>query len=151
MRKQGCIQKMIADAIGKDKSVISRELKRNANSKGSYSFGNAQGMAELRKERMKKPRKLLPHLKKEIMALIGQDWSPQQVAGRLKLKSLPCVSHEAMYKIIRQDRANGGTLYKHMRHQLKHRKRPCGSKIAIKNRVCIEQRPEIVNGTFNYR
>jgi IS30 family transposase len=34
MRKQGCTQKMIADAIGKDKSVISRELKRNANNKG---------------------------------------------------------------------------------------------------------------------
>ncbi|MDR0680330.1 MAG: hypothetical protein LBG15_00535, partial [Dysgonamonadaceae bacterium] len=33
-----------------------------------------------------KPRKLLPHLKKEIQALIEQDWSPQQVAGRLKLK-----------------------------------------------------------------
>jgi IS30 family transposase len=73
MRKQGCTQKMIADAIGKDKSVISRELKRNANNKGSYSFGYAQNMAELRKERMKKPRKLLPHLKKEIMALIEQD------------------------------------------------------------------------------
>ncbi|MDR1666299.1 MAG: helix-turn-helix domain-containing protein, partial [Bacteroidales bacterium] len=80
MHKQGCTKKMIADAIGKDKSVISRELKRNANNKGCYCFGYAQDMAELRKERMKKPRKLLPLLKKEILALIAQDWSPQQVA-----------------------------------------------------------------------
>ena len=60
--KQGCSQKLIAQAIGKDKSVISRELKRNSNLKGRYSFGYAQDMAELRKERMKKPRKLLPDL-----------------------------------------------------------------------------------------
>jgi IS30 family transposase len=144
MCKQGCSQKMIAEAIGKDKSVISRELKRNANNKGKYSFEYAQDMAELRKERMKKPRKLHAHVKKEIVALIEQDWSPQQITGRLKLKALPCVSHETIYKIIRKDKAQGGTLYKHTRHRLKHRKRPVGSKISIKNRVSIDQRPEIV-------
>ena len=35
--------------------------------------------------------------------------------------------------------------YKHTRHKLKHRKRPAGSKISIKNRVTIDQIPEIVN------
>lgn len=54
MHKQGCSQTMIARAIGKDKSVVSRELKRNANLKGKYSFEYAQDMAELRKERLKK-------------------------------------------------------------------------------------------------
>ena len=38
MYKQGCTQKMIAQAIGKDKSVMSRELKRNRNEKGKYTF-----------------------------------------------------------------------------------------------------------------
>ena len=145
MRKQGCTQKQIAEAIGKDKSVISRELKRNANSKGKYSFEYAQDMAKLRKERMKKPRKLHEWLKKEIIGFIRQDWSPQQIAGRLKLENKPFVSHETIYKIIRKDRAEGGTLYKHTRHQLKHRKRPVGKKITIKNRVGIDQRPDIVD------
>jgi IS30 family transposase len=40
---------------------------------------------------------------------------------------------------------NGGTLYRHIRHQLKHRKRPVGQKIIIKNKMPIDQRPEIVN------
>ncbi|MDR2963897.1 MAG: helix-turn-helix domain-containing protein [Bacteroidales bacterium] len=31
--KQGCTQKKIAETIGKDKSVVCRELKRNANAK----------------------------------------------------------------------------------------------------------------------
>ena len=145
MYRQGCSQKQIAETIGKDKSVVSRELKRNANSKGKYSFEYAQDMANLRKERMKKPRKLHAWLKKEIIGLIEQDWSPQQIEGRLKMENKPFVSHETIYKIIRQDKAQGGTLYKHTRHQLKRRKRPVGKKIPIKNRVCIDQRPEIVN------
>jgi IS30 family transposase len=136
---------MIAEAIGKDKSVVSRELKRNANSKGKYSFEYAQSMAEVRKERMKKPRKLHPWLKKEIIGLIEQGWSPQQIEGRLKLENKPSVSHETIYQIIRQDKTDGGKLYKHTRHQLKHRKRPVGEKIPIKNRVSIDQRPKIVD------
>jgi IS30 family transposase len=145
MRKQGCTQKMIAEAISNDKSVVSRELKRNANHKGKYSFEYAQEVASMRKERMKKPRKLHPWLKKEIIGLIEQGWSPQQIEGRFKLENKSSVSHETIYEIIRRDKADGGNLYKHTRHQLKHRKRPVGDKIPIKNRVSIEQRPEIVD------
>jgi IS30 family transposase len=143
--RQNCSQKMIAETIGKDKSVVSRELKRNAKDNGKYSFEYAQDMANLRKERMKKPRKLQPWLKKKIIDLILQDWSPQQIAGRLKLENREFVSHETIYKIIRQDKAEGGTLYKHTRHQLKHRKRPVNKNISIKNRIPIDQRPKIVD------
>ena len=143
--KQGCSQKLIAQTIGKDKSVVSRELKRNSNLKGNYSFGYAQDMAELRKERMKKPRKLLPDLERKIISMIQEDYSPQQIEGRLRLKNQSFVSHETIYKIIRKDKQQGGTLYKHTRHKLKRRKRPVGEKIPIKNRVSIDQRPEIVN------
>jgi len=145
MHKQGCTQKQIASAIEKDKSVISRELKRNANLKGKYSFEYAQDMANLRKERMKKPRKLTTWLKNEVIKLIKQEWSPQQIEGRLKLENKHFVSHETIYKIVRDDKNNGGTLYKHTRHKLKHRKRPVGKKIVIKNRITIDQRPEIVD------
>ena len=145
MRRQGCTQRQIAEVIGKDKSVVSRELKRNANSKGKYSFTYAQDMANLRKERMKKPRKLFSWLKKEIVELIQKDWSPKQVEGRLKLENKPFVSHETIYKIIRKDKAEGGMLYRHTRHRLKHRKRPVSKKIAIKDRMTIDQRPKIVD------
>jgi IS30 family transposase len=145
MYKQGSTQKMIADAIGKDKSVICRELKRNTNDMGRYLFEYAQYMARLRKERMKKPRKLSPDLKTEIVGLLGQGWSPQQIWGRLKLKDRPAVSHETIYKLIRRDKAQGGVLYKHTRHQMRHRKRYNGGTIAIKDRISIDQRPAIVN------
>jgi IS30 family transposase len=125
--------------------VVSRELKRNSNHRGKYCFEYAQDMAMLRKERMKTPRKLHPCLQKEIIELIRQDWSPQQIEGRLKLQNQSYVCHETIYKMIRRDSDNGGTLYQHTRHQLKHRQRPVGKKIPIKNRVSIDQRPEIVH------
>jgi IS30 family transposase len=71
-------------------------------------------MAEQRKERIKNPRKLSHYLRKEIIHFILQGWSPQQITGRFKLKGLPFVCHETIYKIIRQDRQNGGTLYKYL-------------------------------------
>ena len=108
--------------------MISRELKRNANLKGKYAFAYAQDMAELRKERMKKPRKLLPELKKKIISMFEENFSPQQIRGRLRLEKQDFVSHETIYKIIRKDKQQGGKLYKHCRHQLKHRKRPVGEK-----------------------
>ena len=150
MHKQGCTQKMIGQAIGKDKSVISRELKRNANLKGNYSFEYAQDMSEVRKERMKKPRKLAPELKKKIISLLEEDFSPQQIRGRLNLEKQPFVSHETIYKIIRKDKREGGKLHLHCRHQLKYRKRAVGTKIAIKNRVSIDQRPEIINQKLRF-
>ena len=146
MYRQKYSQIEIAQAIGKNKSVVSRELKRNANLKGRYSFEYAQDMADIRKERMKKPRKLTLHVRDEIISLIKEDLSPEQISGRLKLENKPSVSHESIYKIIREDKRNGGDLYKHTRHKLKHRKRPVGEKkITIKNRVSIDLRPEIVN------
>ncbi len=51
------------------------------------------------------------------------------------------VSVEKIYRLIRQDKASGGFLYKHLRHQLKHRKRPVGAcKSKVPNRMFIEQR-----------
>ncbi|MCL2597449.1 MAG: helix-turn-helix domain-containing protein [Paludibacter sp.] len=69
LHKQGCTQKFIAETIGKDKSVISRELKHNATPKGKYYFEYVQETVEMRKERMKIPRKLTSNLKKEIVKL----------------------------------------------------------------------------------
>ena len=56
------------------------------------------------------------------------------------------VSHERIYQYLRLDKAKGGTLYKHLRHQLKHRKRPVsGKQNTIKDRVSIELRGDIIN------
>jgi IS30 family transposase len=56
------------------------------------------------------------------------------------------VSHESIYQLIRQDKKEGGTLWTHTRHKLKHRKRPVsGKQVKIKNKVSIDLRPVIVD------
>ena len=58
----------------------------------------------------------------KVLGLIREDWSPKQIGGYLKKQENIVVSHEIGYKWIRQDKLNGGELYKHCRHKLKHRK-----------------------------
>ena len=54
---------------------------------------------------------------------------------------------ESRRAFIREDKRNGGTLYKHCRHRLKHRKRYVGAGVAhIPDRVSIHQRPVEVEG-----
>ena len=52
------------------------------------------------------------------------------------------VSVEWIYRFIREDKRNGGSLYRHCRHRLKHRKRPIGAGVRnIPDRVSIKERP----------
>lgn len=144
--KQGCSQKMIAQAIEKDKSVICRELKRNANTKGKYTFAYAQDMAEMRKERTKLPRKLTSPTKETNhwtfrAAMVASANSIEDSSFDAK----PIVSHETIYKMILEDKKAGGNLYVHARHKLKYRKRHQAKHIPIKNRLSIEQCLDIVN------
>lgn len=145
MHKQGCSQKFIAETIGKDKSVISRELKRNSTKNGKYHFCIAQELAEIRKERFVKPRKLNTVLKKEVVSLLKKHWSPEQIEGRFRLDNKLIVSHETIYKLVRKDKEDGGDLYLNLRHKLKHRKRPVGICPAIINRISIDERPDVIN------
>ena len=56
------------------------------------------------------------------------------------------VSHERIYQYIREDKKQGGKLYTHLRHQLKHRKRPVSGKhTTIKDKVSIEFRSQEIN------
>ena len=136
----------IARLINKDRSVVCREIKRNKNRHGRYIAAQAQESAEIRKERFSTPRKLFPWVRKEVVRLLTEEqWSPEQICGWMKRKGMEWVSHETIYKLVREDKANGGDLYKHLRHRGKHRRRPVGKFIPIRNRVGIEERPEIVD------
>ena len=148
MYKQGFPQKVIAETIKKDKSVVSRELRRNRNDRGEYSFTHAQMLAEVRKERLRRERTFTGEVKNRINRYMRKwQWSPEQIVGYCRLKGYAMVSVERIYQYIRQDREDGGDLYKNCRHRLKHRKRPVGGHIPIRDRVSIEERPAAANGT----
>ena len=140
-RKEICI------AIGKDKSVLSRELKRNSGKRG-YSPLNAQEYAQERKERFKVKRKFTPTIRQKVIRELTQEqWSAEQIVGKAKRDGIPMVSVERIYQFIRQDKREGGLLWKQCRHKLKHRKRPAGGgkRVVIPNKVMIDERPDVIN------
>ena len=147
MLSRGCTQKEISEKIGKHKSVISREIRRNRNDKGKYSFSYAQMCVSVRKERYQKTRKFTPAIQKRIEDYLTDDWSPEQIYGYCCANGIPMVSVERIYQYIRADKKQGGMLYKHCRHKLKNRKRPVGEHFPIRNRVGIEERPPEADGT----
>lgn len=148
MYKQGIAQKVIAAAIGKDKSVVSRELSRNRNDRGEYSFSHAQMLADVRKERLGRPRTFTGEVQNRINRYMRKwQWSPEQIAGYCRLRGYAMVSVERIYQYIRQDKAEGGDLYRNCRHRLKHRRRPVGRHIPIRDRVSIDERPASADGT----
>lgn len=134
----------IAKVIEKDKSVVSREIKRNSGKRG-YSAKQAQENADERQKWRFHPRKFTDSMRRIIKnKLIEEQWSPEQIRGDCLKNGVPMCSIERIYQFIRADKMQGGVLYKQLRHKLKHRARPIGGHSNIKGRVSIEQRPDIV-------
>jgi len=134
--------------IGRDKSVISREVKRNKNRvTGKYQSDLAQRKAEKRHKDKPKKIRFTQEMQAHVTSLLEEDLSPEQIIGSSKLEGKDCVSHERIYQFIWEDKKKKGHLYAHLRHHgRKHRKRGSAkdSRGMIKNRVSIDQRPNIV-------
>lgn len=77
-----------------------------------------------------------------------EQWSPAQIVGWLRKNGKCNVCIETVYAYIRADKANGGDLWKHCRHQLKHHVRQVSSPyVAVQNRTMIDERPEDWDGS----
>ena len=98
----------------------------------------------------RRPQKLSKKDWEEIEQCLKRHWSPETIVGVRKLEGNTCVSIEWIYHIIRQDKARGGTLYTYLPHHLKHRRRPVSSRIPIKDRVSIDERPAVVDAKTRF-
>ena len=145
--KGGVSQNKIAKALGRSQATLSRELGRNTGQRG-YRHKQAHGKAEERHQGKSKPIKLTDNITRRIQRDIRDDWSPEQVAGRLEREGIIKLHHETIYRFILEDKRTGGTLYKHLRHQGKTYRKRYGSahnRTGIPNRVGIEKRPVVAN------
>ncbi len=140
----------IANLIKVSKSTVSREIKRNSNMYRHYVATDAQQFSEMRKSIPRRPRKLSKEDWQDIEQCLKRHWSPETIAGVRKRDGKACVSIEWMYHIIRRDKERGGTLYTYLPHHLKHRRRPVGTHIPIKDRVSIDERPAVVDAKTRF-
>lgn len=134
----------IAKVIGVHKSSVSRELKRNRGQRG-YRPQQAHEVATDRKQ--KAVPRITADVWKLVESLLKQDWSPEQISGRLKKEQSIRISHEWIYHHILVDKQAGGDLYKHLRCQKKRRKRygTYDRRGKLPNCRSIEERPARVN------
>jgi IS30 family transposase len=147
LKATGFTQNQIAEKLAVSASSISRELKRNQ-SKSSYEFHEADVAAQTRRWKAStRPRKMTTEIIEKIERYLKEDWSPEQISGRLTLEGIR-ISHERIYQHVWADKKNWGALYKHLRHHgIKYNKRSAGKagRGCIQNRVDIREPPEIVN------
>ena len=155
LHRNGYSINQISKQLKLHRSTIYRELKRNSRPRGSYEAYYANNLSEIRKERFAKNRKFTSQMIILIKEkLEKQQWSPEQINGYCIQNNIPMVSHERIYQYIYQDKENGGKLFEHLRTGKKKYKKRYGKhknrKIIIKNKVSIDERPEIINNKERY-
>jgi IS30 family transposase len=104
----GHSRKAIAARLGRSRSTIGRELRRNARADGSYSAVVAQRKTAARRRERPLIRKLeRPELNAAVRERLTREWSPDQIAGRLKLTQAEDLrfhlSPQTIYTWIEQD------------------------------------------------
>jgi IS30 family transposase len=144
LKKMGHCLSEIAEVIGADKTSVGRELKRNRGKRG-YRPQQAQALA-LGRRRQGKSR-ITSSTWITVARLLRQEWSPEQISGRLKKEQGLAISHEWIYQYVLQDKWAGGELYRHLRCQKQRRKRygKYERRGQLLNCTSIEERPALVN------
>ena len=146
LKKAGHDQQRIAATVSVSPSTISRELRRNRRQRG-YRPHQAHQQALAHRRAKAQATKITPAVIERIEADLRQEWSPEQMAGRLAATGGLRLSPQRIYQHIQTDRQAGGTLYRHLRHRQKQRKKRYGKadrRGQIKDRVSMDQRPAIV-------
>jgi IS30 family transposase len=142
---QGAEQKSIAAALGRCRSTISRELRRNG-THGVYFAAQAQRESQRRRRERPLERKMAnPQLNKLVREGLAQEWSPEQISGRMKQQRPDererAVSPQTIYAWIRQDpqREHWESLLRRRGKRPWRRQNPAASQSAR-----IGGRPEVI-------
>ncbi len=128
LRKQGFNQARIARALGRDRSTISREMRRNSRDRQGrvYRPYLADDYARWRRSRSRRNQRFGPDDWRIVVKHLKKQWSPEQISGWLRRKKKLRISHETIYRYIWKDRRAGGALYVHLRCSPKQRRKRYG-------------------------
>jgi IS30 family transposase len=119
----------MARVLGRDRSSIARELHRNGGALDgdAYDPRQADAAARRRRIRARRPTRFTPADWAYVATLVCADWSPEQIAGRLRRRRRLTISYETIYRYIWQDQRAGGQLYTHLRGAAKQRRKRYGA------------------------
>lgn len=145
---KGCAE--IAKILGRSRSTIWREFRRNVHRNGCrryYTYTKAHQKALARRGRSRRNRHFTPEEWGHIESRLGLLWSPEQIAATLKLDGVMSISHETIYQHIWADKAAGGHLYRHLRQVGKLKRKRYGQKDSrgrLAGKRMITERPPAI-------
>src|SRR5829696_641545 len=145
LRRQGRSQAEIARSLGRHRSTVCREVRRNSTKgDGHYRATTAQERTNGRRSRSRRNSHFTAEDFAVVDELLRRQWSPEQVSGRLARTGRLSVSHETIYRHVWQDKKAGGPLYTHLRGARKRRRKRYGgrdSRGRLAGKRMISERP----------
>lgn len=146
MLSVGASHKEIGKLLGRHRTTISREVRRNS-FKGVYFAVDAQRCAERRRAsaRAKSRKMCLPENQKYVQERLRKCWSPDQIAGRSQLdfpgQPRQKFSHQTVYTWIKND-DHSRRWKKFLRQRPRRRRLP---KSPGRTDRALAERPDIIN------
>ena len=151
--------RQIAKEIGRPHSSVSREVQKNiAPERHSYTPRVAHLRAlQNRKNRGRKDRLKNDSVRLYVVNHLKERWSPEQIAGRMKMDTGETISHEAIYQYIYAQMHRNGygllrqncedlrvCLRRRRKRRIHHGSRRC-QRIFKPKGISIDERPPVVN------
>jgi transposase, IS30 family len=145
LRRQGCNQSEIARSLGRHRSTVCREVRRNSTrADGHYRPFTAQERTNGRRSRSRRNQRFTAEDFALVDELLRRQWSPEQVAGYLRRAGQLAISHETIYRHVWRDKGEGGLLHTHLRGARKRRRKRYGaydSRGRLAGKRLISERP----------
>ncbi len=137
----------MAHDLGRDPATISRETSRHRGQRG-YRHQPADRQATARRQEVSAvPRKMTPERWAVAEERLQEGWSPEPIAGWVRLPGEGMAGQEWIYPQVRADRQAGGARYRCRRRRGKKPNgrggRPAGRR-HIPDRVDLAERPSVV-------
>lgn len=154
LKAKGLSIRDIGRQLGRHHTVISRELKRNRFG-DDYIAIHAQSLVNKRKVTSRHRHPLKNKLiYSYVIDKIRQGWSPEQIAGRLKLENgQSAISWETIYQFIYDPNNKGKRLWEYLPRKQKKRRKKYGRRVSkerIPDRVSIHSRDKTIETRLTY-
>lgn len=106
----------IAEALQRAPSTVSREVRRNATAHDdAYRCEKADSYAVARRRRSRRGPRYGEGVWAEVEQALRERWSAEQIVGRSRDEGRVVPSHETIYRRLRKDKHEGGSLYRFTR------------------------------------